>query len=247
MEICWHHYFSLDSTNDKALKAVAAGKMHEGEVVWADEQWQGKGTGQNSWESDAGKNLSFSLVLEPHFILPSEQFLLTQVVSLAIQQVLDRRIGAYTCQIKWPNDLYISSKKVGGILIQNLIKGSSFSASVVGVGINVNQEVFHSDAPNPASMIHFSEMEIELFPLLEEVIQQIDFFYEKIKDRNQRVFVQDAYLNLLIQKGSWASYSDKQGAFEGRIVKVDDFGRLQIEDRKGTLRLYGFKEVIFER
>ncbi len=246
MEIRWHHYKKLPSTNQKAMEAIATGTLHEGDVVWTDKQWRGKGTGENRWESEAGKNLTFSLVLEPHFISPSEQFLLTQIVSLALQQVIEKQLNGQPCSIKWPNDLYVSNKKIAGVLIQNMIKGEILQTSVLGIGINVNQKIFVSDAPNPVSIIHFTNKETKLFPLLKDVIHNITILYEMIKRPSQKNIIQEKYLKHLFQKGLWGSYSDAKGSFEGKIRAVDNFGRLQIEDRKGSIRLYGFKEIKFE-
>ncbi len=228
------------------MESITAGTFHEGDVVWTDEQWQGKGAGENSWESESGKNLTFSLVLEPDFILPSEQFLLTQIVSLALRQVIKARMNGQECLIKWPNDIYVAEKKIAGILIQNVIKGPVLQASVIGIGLNVNQKIFVSDAPNPVSIIHFINRETDLLPLLKEVIQQITVFYNMAKDNRQKIFIQKTYLKYLFHKGIWASYSDINGMFEGKITDVDNYGRLQIKDLKGDIRLYGFKEVTFE-
>ncbi len=241
MQIVYHKYGQLNSTNEKALQMVVSGKAGEGMVLIADQQTQGRGAGQNRWESEPGKNLTFSIILEPVFIEPSQQFVLTEMVSLALFDVVKLRLGNKNLSLKWPNDLYFQDKKMAGILIQNRIKGDQLDFSVIGVGLNVNQKEFHSDAPNPASLIHFSGKEEKLSLLLDEIIKRLKFYYEKLKsDINS---LKTIYLQRLYRINEWAEYEDSAGRFTAKITGVDSFGRLLLTDRQGDLRVYGFKEI----
>ncbi len=243
MEIVLMQHDHLNSTNEEALRLIAEDRAQEGLVLQAHDQTRGRGTGNNRWESEPGKNLTFSLVLCPHFLEPSQQFVLTEMVSLALFEVVEHRLGSDCLSIKWPNDLWFKDKKLAGVLVQNRIKGNRLDYSVVGVGLNVNQKKFLTDAPNPASMIHFSGKEENLSGLLEEILKQLSHAYEKIK-RNIKS-LEDSYLQKLYRIGEWSEYSDEAGFFTAKITGIDLYGRLLMTDRQGNRRIYGFKEVKF--
>ena len=119
-------------------------------VVWADFQTAGRGQRGNSWESNAGENLTFSYVLHPDFVIAQEQFLLSEIAALAVKETLEEYVEYVS--IKWPNDIYWKQKKICGMLIENNLTGISIHRSICGVGININQEVFNGSAPNPISL-----------------------------------------------------------------------------------------------
>ncbi len=243
MEIVLYQYNHLNSTNEEALRLISDEKAGEGMVLRAHEQTHGRGTGENIWESEPGKNLTFSMILQPHFLEPSRQFVLTEIISLALFDVVERRVGYEFLRIKWPNDLYFNNKKLAGVLVQNMVKANQLDFSVIGVGLNVNQKKFFSDAPNPASLIHFSKKEESLFSLSDEILKQLDYYYEKIKTDIKSL--EDFYLQKLYRMGEWAEYSDEAGIFTAKITGINRYGQLLMTDRQGNLRVYGFKEVKF--
>ncbi|HFB62309.1 MAG TPA: biotin--[acetyl-CoA-carboxylase] ligase [Bacteroidetes bacterium] len=236
-------YASLDSTNAEALRLIAAGKAYEGLVIQAEEQTHGKGAGQNTWESAPGQNLTFSVILQPHFVPPAQQFVLTEMVSLALLEVLKTRLENHVLKIKWPNDIWCNDKKIAGILIQNRIKGDLLDYSVVGVGLNVNQTTFRSGAPNPASLKSFTGKNEERFALLHAILEKVSGYYTKL--RTDRKALEPLYLHNLYHFNEQASYADDQGLFTGKITGVDSFGRLILVDSSGVQHIYGFKEVRF--
>ncbi len=243
MEIVLYSYDHLASTNEEAQRLISCGKAKEGMVISAREQSKGRGAGDNLWESKQGKNLTFSLILQPRFLEPSRQFVLTQMISLALFDVAARHLmGGYLC-IKWPNDLYFNEKKLAGVLVQNRIKANLLDFSVIGVGFNVNQKKFYSHASNPVSIILFSNKEESLSDLLEEILKRVNFYYEKIK--NNIKSLEDLYLQRLYRMGEWADYEDETGHFTAKIIGIDRYGLLLMTDRKGQQRTYGFKEVKF--
>ncbi|GMT46182.1 MAG: biotin--[acetyl-CoA-carboxylase] ligase [bacterium] len=243
MKIILHQYNHLDSTNEEALRLISDEKAGEGMVLRTHEQTHGRGIGENSWESEPGKNLTFSVILQPHFLEPSRQFALTEMISLALFDVTERRLGCEFLRIKWPNDLYFNNKKIVGVLVQNRIKADQLDFSVIGVGFNVNQRKFFSDAPNPASLIHFSKKEESLSGLLDEILEQLSYYYEKIKADIKSL--EDLYLQKLYRMGEWAGYSDEAGIFMAKITGINRYGQLLMTDRQGNQRIYGFKEVKF--
>jgi len=243
MEIILYQYDQLNSTNEEALRLVADGKAKEGLVLLTYKQPRGRGAGNNSWESEPGKNLTFSIILCPRFLKPSRQFALTEMISLALFDVVERGLGSENLSIKWPNDLWFKDKKLAGVLVQNRIKGNQLDFSVIGVGLNVNQEKFLSDAPNPASMIHFSQKEENPAVLLDEILKRLENYYEKLKTDIKSL--ENLYRQKLYHMGEWAEYSDEAGNFTAKITGIDQYGRLLMTDRQGNLRVYGFKEVAF--
>lgn len=160
---------SLGSTNS-AMAADAAGLPH-GAVYRAIRQTAGRGQRGNSWEAAPGLNLTFSMLLRPHSVRPAEAFAVSMLTSLSIADVLQRHLGLEV-RIKWPNDIYVGDRKLVGILIENAFS-SSIDHSIIGVGINVNQREFLSDAPNPVSMFQLAQREFDLDALQSELAQTI--------------------------------------------------------------------------
>ena len=136
---------NLPSTNSHAASLLRDNKVSEGAVIYTNYQSAGRGQGGNKWESEENKNLLISIVLFPSMISPADQFLLSMAVSLGICDFLDRYISAIS--IKWPNDIYVKNDKIAGILIENSIMGDHIENTIAGIGININQEKFMSDAP----------------------------------------------------------------------------------------------------
>ena len=120
-------------------------------TVTTDFQTSGRGQRGNSWESERGQNLMFSFVLYPAFLKARKQFLLSQIISLAIKEELDTHVSDVS--IKWPNDIYWKDKKICGMLIENDLTGTHISRSIAGIGININQEAFTSPAPNNRTIL----------------------------------------------------------------------------------------------
>ena len=225
------HIEETDSTN-RWLKAHGEGTM----VVVADYQTAGKGCGTNSWESERGKNLTFSMLIHPTDIPASQQFRITEVVSVALCEVLEQYIGDVS--IKWPNDIYMGDKKICGVLIENRLQGNVIVDSIIGIGLNVNQTAFVSDAPNPVSLRQLLGREIDREALLHD-------FLETLETVSSSETTYSAYRNKLFRMGKQAVFSDETGRFEGTIQDVETDGRLLIKDLAGQERRYAFKEVQF--
>ena len=236
---------ALPSTNAYAAKLIMEQQAAEGLVISTADQTQGKGHGSNSWESEKGKNLTLSLILQPRFLKAAEQFFITQVVSLALYDIVQKQLPDQQIRIKWPNDLYCGNKKLAGVLIQNFLKGNQINYSVAGIGLNVNQEFFVSDAPNPASMIQFTHKPLPLDALRNELLHAIEYYYQCISGPDTRKDVHNTYMERLYRRGQISEYKDENGVFSGKITDISAFGQLMIEDLAGKTRVYNFKEVEF--
>ena len=204
-------------------------------MVWADYQTAGRGQGTNRWESERGKNLTFSILLHPVDLPANRQFLLSMQVSLAICEALSEHIGDLS--IKWPNDIYWRNAKIAGILIENRLQGQVIRDSIVGVGLNVNQRQFQSDAPNPISLWQICEHETDREQLLKDILAALD--------RLLGQEVREQYLSMLYRRKGFHPYVDKDGAFMAELEDVEDDGHLLLCDDSGGRRRYAFKEVMF--
>jgi len=154
-------------------------------------------------------------------------------ISLAIADALGEQIGDVS--IKWPNDIYWRNGKIGGILIENRLSGQIIRDSIIGVGINVNQQHFHSDAPNPVSLWQIHGQETDREALLHEILDRFSLYiHQEIKER---------YKAILYRRKGFHPYSDKEGTFMATFVDVEDDGHLLLSDESGKERRYVFKEV----
>ena len=224
------HIDETDSTN-RWLKENGSERM----AVVADYQTAGRGCGTNTWESERGKNLLFSLLIHPAEVPAVKQFRISMAISLAILDTLEQHIGDVS--IKWPNDIYWRNGKLGGILIENRLQGGCIKDCIIGVGLNVNQEQFHSDAPNPVSLKRIHGQETEREQLLSDILVRFDeYLTQDLKAR---------YLSRFYRRKGFHPYADKEGAFMAEIIDVEDDGHLLLRDDNGHDRRYAFKEVQF--
>ena len=213
-------------------------------TVAAEFQTSGKGQRGNSWEAERGKNLLFSFVLYPTFLEARHQFILSQIVSLAIKEELSRWSDEIT--IKWPNDIYWREKKICGILIENDLAGHRIGRCIAGIGININQETFHSDAPNPVSLKQTSGKEHDRHELLSRILRRIEIYYRGLQLENFATYsaeINARYARSLFRRRGFHPYQDAKGQFLARLLRVEPDGRFVLEDENGQEREYLFKEV----
>lgn len=236
-----HEFDALPSTNILANEWLAENKVVEGTVILTHDQYAGKGQATNKWESAPHKNLTFSVILFPKFLLARKQFLLNQVVSLSVFDTLKEYI-AEGLAIKWPNDIYAFDKKITGILIQNNLRGSILQSSIIGIGLNVNQKQFISDAPNPTSMALEIGETIDLDVVLSKFCQHLESNYLLLK-AGQTAKLQQRYLDSLFRIGKICPYRRLDGTiFKGEIKGVTEIGKLIIKTTNG-MEEFAFKEV----
>jgi BirA family biotin operon repressor/biotin-[acetyl-CoA-carboxylase] ligase len=230
------------STNAFLKELLKNQAMEEGSLVVTRNQTDGRGQIGTHWESEPGKNLTFSLILYPDFLPLKEHFLLSETVALGIKTVLDTYAEPVT--IKWPNDIYYQNQKIAGILIENAITGQTFSHSIIGIGLNVNQETFLSGAPDPVSLKQISGKETDLDMLLEQLSTSILHYYQLLKNGQSKIIAQ-AYEQNLYRKTGFYDYEDQEGLFSARIESVDRAGFLHLITATGERRCYTFKEVAY--
>jgi BirA family transcriptional regulator, biotin operon repressor / biotin---[acetyl-CoA-carboxylase] ligase len=233
---------NLPSTNTYILQLLKNNELPEGTIVTTDYQTAGKGQSGNGWESEEGKNLLISILLFPSTIKPDEQFLISIAISLGICDFLKRYIPA--CTIKWPNDIYVNNDKIAGILIENTIMGDKIENTVAGIGLNINQCKFISDAPNPVSLSLLTEKNFDLGLCLEQLASDIDKRYKQLLSENFALIRSD-YSSQLYRRDEWCRYRTQSGEFTARSLGVTDKGNLLIERQNGNISSYMFKEIDF--
>ncbi len=236
-----HFLPDCHSTNDIALKALRQKEAYEGSIFITNHQTRGKGQRGNTWETKPGENLTFSLVLQPHFLDLSEQFLLNMAISNAIRQGMQEYIPQL--HVKWPNDLVVpGAGKIGGILIENLVGSKGWEYAVVGIGLNINQREFSSPQATSLSLVTGSFYPLEeLFKLL---ITHVEQAYLALK-KGKRELLKQEYLRHLYLLNQWAQYRVGEQTLEGKIIGLSEMGNLLLELPSGQQQSFGIKEITF--
>ncbi|MEA3444523.1 MAG: biotin--[acetyl-CoA-carboxylase] ligase [Bacteroidota bacterium] len=230
----------INSTNSYANQLSVDKKPISGTVILAQEQTEGKGQEGNKWESQVGKNLTFSILLFPDKLRADHQFILSKAISLGIIDYLKPLTKDFS--IKWPNDIYCNNRKIAGILIENSVMGSYLSESIVGIGLNVNQEYFSKEANNPVSLKALTNTEFVIVDELNKLLECLDIRYKELIDKKYDG-INDSYLINLFRYNEIHEFTSSGIKFSGKIVGVSVYGKLQIELADGTISLFGFKEV----
>ena len=236
------HLDRIDSTNNYAAKELLTKSLNEGTVFVAACQRSGRGQGQSTWESAKDLNLTFSIVLYPKKVEVVRQFSISKAISLGVADFLSHQIEGVS--IKWPNDIYVNDKKIAGILIETAISAGRFTRAIVGIGLNINQKIFISDAPNPVSLKNLTGKNYDLSEMLNSLCGKLDRRYLQLI-RGETAVLDYDYEQLLYRRQIWAKYRADSIDFEGKITGVDYDGSLMIETREGNIRRFQFKEVIF--
>ncbi|MFT4532922.1 MAG: BirA family biotin operon repressor/biotin-[acetyl-CoA-carboxylase] ligase [Saprospiraceae bacterium] len=235
----------VNSTNRYAIDMIAKSKPIEGTVISASFQYEGRGQIGRFWESEAEKNITCSTILRPDFLEASDQFQLNIAVSLAIHDFISHFLTNKEVKIKWPNDIYVGDKKIAGILLQNSLKGKLISSTIVGTGVNINQINFSEDVFNPTSIALELEEEQDLELMFAWLFRFLSKRYLQLKN-DQIDSLKSEYLDNFFRKGIWSKFSNEsEEIWQGKILGVDESGRLQIEERTGELKVFNFREVRF--
>jgi len=234
----------VDSTNN-FLKSLASNSepLPEGTVIMADNQFAGRGQQQNVWQTAPGKNISASIFLKPVFLPLSKQFYLNIAVSLAVSKALSEFLPEPVL-VKWPNDIYYGSKKLGGILIENTLTGTSIKNAVIGIGLNINQQEFSGILTEKAiSSLQILGYELNLQDVIGQICLHLEKYYLRVK-AGQYDFLQKNYLERLYKYQKTGLFKQNGQVFEGKIVGVQDNGQLILEIDNRT-EVFNFKEIEF--
>ncbi|MFI3331696.1 MAG: biotin--[acetyl-CoA-carboxylase] ligase [Rikenellaceae bacterium] len=234
-----YKFQELESTNSQAQDK----RYSHGDIIWSLAQSKGRGQKGNKWDSAPGENLTFTLILEPENIKAREQFSLLEALALGVVDLLAEY--QITAQVKWTNDIYVGDKKICGILIDNDVCGDNLSRSIVGIGLNVNQEKFSDWVPNPTSIKNLTAKENNLQQVLELLYEKLAQRYQMLEQgENQEIHKEYHKKMYLLNK--WHEYTEANGTkIYGRILGTETNGELKIELQDGQIKGYMFKEISF--
>ena len=236
---------TVDSTNrymrDNACELWSKHGESGFVVVTARHQTAGRGQRGNTWCSNAGENLLFSILVRPGKALEvKEQFLLSQVVALAMHDAM-LHFGIET-RLKWPNDIYVGNRKLAGILLELDYTGNMVEQAIIGIGVNVNQEEFPTMDRIPVSMKMLQGHEFILDNVLATILDSFERYYHKLESGNKEL-IAERYTGLLLGMNERRTFIDKDGYFEGTITSVESDGHLILQRTDGSSCRYAFKEV----
>jgi BirA family biotin operon repressor/biotin-[acetyl-CoA-carboxylase] ligase len=234
-----HYIEQTTSTNDEARKEC----YDHLDAIWSEYQTSGRGQRGHSWHSAEGENVTFSVVLKPTFLPVVEQFLLSEVVALALVDTMAEY--GIECRIKWTNDLYAGDSKLAGVLIEHQLSTEGFVRTIVGIGLNVNQREFPADLPNPTSMALLRSVSFDRREVLERYMANLEAWYGRLLEGNKSA-IEERYRELMYHLDEQHIYALASGEkFRAIIRGVRPSGELRLEHEDGTIREYAFKEVEF--
>ena len=241
---------TVDSTNTQLMNEK--GGLPDRTVYAALFQTAGRGQKGNRWESRAGENLTFSILLKPAAVAATEQFILSQIVALGLVDYLAGK--GVPATIKWPNDIYAGDRKICGTLIEPSLSDGRVIAAVAGIGLNMNQRQFDPSLPNPTSLALVTGRSFAVKEELPKLLACIFRYYDQLDSAYARNGFDARYLEKLYRRGQWHFFETMPATdvpteyrsglrIEARILGIDGKARLLLEHRDGTLHTYGFKEI----
>lgn len=232
-------------------------------TIRTDFQTAGRGQAGNSWESERGKNLLFSTLLRYPQVEATEQWRLSMLVAVAIKETLDKALKisgndkiSEKIKIKWPNDIYYENKKIVGILIENTLSGRNIAYSIAGIGINVNQTEWTSNAPNPLSLKQITNKDYNTEKILTYFIDAIQKWEQETTEA-----IREEYIKHLYRRTGWHTYVEREvsltptnivqesenieASFQGEWVDITRQGEWVVRLTNGEEKKYHFKQVRF--
>lgn len=217
------------STNSYALELLKNKEIAEGTIVITDEQSSGRGQRGNTWWSEPGKNLTFSIILKPQLSGLVNLFPLTMLAAVAIQQAIQPLLqGPVT--IKWPNDILVGDKKIAGILVENIWRGSQLLGSVVGIGLNVQQTIFQWD--KATSLLSEKAVNTDK----QTVLNQLCFYLEKYySDITSGDLIWDKYSQHVYGMNKEIRFKIGEEIHSGILIKIDKDGKIHLQSSTGEI------------
>ena len=235
---------TVTSTNNYLAKLVSP-QLMEGAAIFTDEQTAGKGQNGTHWLAEPAKNILTSVFFRPKFLLPEQQFYLSQAVALAVYDFLCFYLPQNEVLIKYPNDVYFQNKKIAGILIENTLSGTQIVACIVGVGININQVLFENGLDTASSLKKITGKTYDLEELMAQFYGCLEARYLALKSGGFTKTSTEFTRNMLGYQTLRSFEVLETGVvFEGEILGVAAGGRLAIL-HKNKIELFGTKTLKF--
>lgn len=231
------------STNTALASMTHAG---HGTVVITDRQTAGRGQRGNSWEATPGLNVTMSMLIEPRAITAAGQFAISEIVALGVANIIsllarpDDRIT-----VKWPNDIYAGDRKIAGILIENTLAGNRIVKSIAGIGVNINQPSFESDAPNPVSLLQLTGIEQHIPTVAELIAREIMSLADLYDTPTRLSQLHEQYISMLWRRDGYHPYIETATGrtFSAAIADVAPTGHITLIDDTASRSTYAFKEI----
>ena len=230
---------AISSTNDYLKKKYKSSNCKDGDLIWAKEQTQGKGQRENRWLSQKGKSLTISIYKEFNEFKVSNSFILNAIVSLSIVKTL-KIIGLKEVRIKWPNDIMSGNKKLGGILIENFLKSEFISSSIIGIGLNINEEKFE-DLPNATSLYMEINQKFKLKKILNILIQELLKFFNLQEDKQNMII--DMYSSYLWKLNIASDFKKENNLIKAKVKGINSSGNLILEMPDGLISGFNSNEI----
>ncbi len=218
--------FSVDSTNNYAMRQAQEGLAEHGTAYFAYEQTSGKGQRNKQWQSAKGENIILSVALDTRPFSLVQQFILSMIAAISAQNLFNKYTTNKT-YIKWPNDIYWCDRKAGGILIENLVHGNKWQFAIAGFGINVNQTVFDASLKNPVSLKQVTGNDHDIISLAKELCVNLSGRFSQLINGEEKILLKE-YNDVLYKKNSVAKFKKNSRVFSGVVREVDLYGRLII-------------------
>ena len=235
---------ATESSNDWLKERFNSGDCSDGDLVWVRNQTQGRGQRNKHWKTEPMKNLTFSLFKYFTKLTIKEAFAINCAITLSITKAL-LKFEDLDIKLKWPNDILSGNSKIGGILIENIIKGNLIKASIIGIGVNINQEYFEG-LPNASSLFQKKGYKTEIADVLNGILVFLEVYLDRISDEGS-LSLRLEYEDLLFQKGKISTFKKHNEEFQGIILGVTENGLLRIRKISGEVFDYasGTIEMIY--
>jgi BirA family transcriptional regulator, biotin operon repressor / biotin---[acetyl-CoA-carboxylase] ligase len=234
---------TVDSTNNYAAKLINQTNIPFGTVIMSRFQSSGKGQRSSNWTSTENQNLLFSVILDTSFLNPADIFKLSKAVSISLKRALSEIISN-DVSIKWPNDIFVDSCKIAGILIENQWASNRLKSSIIGVGLNINQIKFDSSF-SATSLRILTESEHVIDDVLQLIIKYLNIYFDYLK-KGSFSLIDKQYLNHLFKFNEWSKFKPiNTDVFTGKIIGITQNGLVIIEARSGKTANYDLKEITF--
>jgi BirA family biotin operon repressor/biotin-[acetyl-CoA-carboxylase] ligase len=217
-----------ESTNNYAMQQIKDGMAQTGTIWFTKNQTNGKGQRGKVWNSENGKNLAYTAIINPQNLFAIQQpFILSAVVAVACCNFFNELV-ANNALIKWPNDIYWNDRKAAGILIENIIVGNQWNWAIIGIGINVNQTAF-KNLPNPVSIKQITGRDFNIIELAKKLTFHLNTCFNILKLKGFEEII-NSYNELLYKKGEIVKFKKETRTFNARVLLADSYGRLHISD-----------------
>ena len=222
---------SVDSTNNYARSLVSEGLASDRTAVFAHEQWAGKGQRENNWLTEKSANIILSILAKTSGLQAADRFSVSMLSAVTLNDFFNEKTNG-DCSIKWPNDLYWQDRKAGGILIENIFRGqepsSAWEWTIVGMGVNINQEIFSPVLRNPVSLMQITGKRFDPVVLSKELFERWQLSFDAFRHSGPTYFI-EAYNNSLYKKGEAVRFRKDNRVFEAVVKRVNPNGKLVLQ------------------